>query len=212
MASRAVKRKKELGPGQIARLNKRLKAIEEGNEPEKSAAELAEHMRRYGLKEWGGISLGAADMRANTLLFSCQTYHGGRYWTGPRAAPSWVSGHSLLTLFTPSVEQALVLKYTAKPAWPDTQTRTGIHYMPRHPEKGSFIDLEAHWHTLPSSVPYWGLMGYNWENCCNRQAIDREITSPVAEMAYACAPVDQIRAEMVKVWQKVFGPARPCWV
>lgn len=210
MAKPAPKRKSKLGPKQIDRLNKRVRDIREGFEPERAAAELAEHMRRYQLKVWNGITLRAADEQANTLLYCSQVYHGGRHWHAPQEEPSWLSGHSLLVLYTPSVERGLVLRHTACPTWSDIKINTGLHYMPRHPGNGSFIRLEAHWHQLPTRVRNSGMTGYNWDQCCERKALHPDITESVTKLT-RFSSIATLRDAMVKVWQQVHGPARPSW-
>lgn len=197
--------------GKAKHLDALLLAFKEGNEPERAAAELAQHMRHHGLANWRDMRLVQADAIAGRLLYCSHIYQGGRHWHQRATEPSWNSGDSMLVLFTPSVERGLVLRFRTEPRWSPTNIGTGLHYMPRHPESGAFTTLEAHRHDLPTDVRPHNMASYSWEGCCARDALDPELSAKALKLVAASAPIDAIRDEMFVVWQKIFPAARASW-
>ena len=215
MTTKKSRTKKGLGRGQIQRLNKRLSIMrgERKELPQVGAAELAAHMRSYGLKAWEGVTLGEADRFANSVLFFSETYYGGRHWRSAYGTPDWTSGNRLLVLFTPSIERALVLRLHSYPSWPDVNANVGMNILPRHPRRDhESPQFETHWHRLPQDVPPWAISQQSWDGCCGKRAVSRELAKPVIDLAKAHGSIAALRDLMVDVWQKVHGPARPCWV
>ena len=203
-------KKRQLGPGQIQRLNKRLRDMHAGEEPELAAAELAEHMRRYGLRSWGGVTLTEADARANEAVYFSDVYHGGRHWS--RSSEPWTTGERLLVLFTPSVARALVLRDSVTPSWPAVDAHVGLRLLPRHPQKSLITPrLEVHHHALPTTTPVWGMVTERWENCCGRSFVDLYTHERLRILIEKRRSIQHLRHAMLEIWQQVHGPARTAW-
>jgi hypothetical protein len=167
----SVTRKKiEITPGRTRRLNARVKRLA-GHNPAQAAAELAALMRTYGLKKWSGRSLGALDMQANTAVYLSDLSIDGSHWQGPSDNPNarmsrFSAGQRVISLYTPSGEQALVLRdHLTSATLPQSRRHAQLRTRPFSVEYGT--RLEIHTHRLPFT-PQPNMQV--WQGCCRKHA------------------------------------------